>query len=326
MTWQPSAPITNLRQRAEMMAQIRTFFAERDVLEVETPLLSHGTVTDVHLDAFVTPFEFDACGDKVDLFLQTSPEFAMKRLLAGGSGAIYQICKAFRNESVGRFHNPEFSMLEWYRPDFDDKQLMSEVGALVKTVLDVPCVESMSYQQAFIKYLDLDPLTASLSSLQVLATGLYNDEWIASETDRDVLLQWLFSEQIEPKLGRDFDGHVVPCFVYDFPSTQASLAKISEKDDRVAHRFELYYKGIELANGFYELQDASEQRLRFEQDNVKRQALGKPPRPIDNNLIDALVSGLPNCSGVALGLDRLMMCKVNAQHINEIISFDYERA
>lgn len=324
MSWQPSAPLENLKLRAQLLRSIREFFNERDVLEVETPLLSQGTVTDVHLDPFVTPFDYHVSGQPQNHYLQTSPEFAMKRLLAAGSGPIYQITKAFRNEAAGRFHNPEFSMLEWYRPGFDDQQLMDEVADLVVRVLGVPSVKRVSYQQAFIQFLNIDPFAISFSQLQAFTLERYQDQWVKDETDKDVLLQWLFSDIIEPQLGIS-EGAALPCFVFDFPSSQASLAKINQRNPNVAHRFELYFKGIELANGFYELQDATEQRRRFEKDNQMRQKLGREQRPIDELFIDALSHGLPDCSGVALGVDRLLMCQLNAQHINQVISFDQPR-
>lgn len=327
MKWQPTASIESLKARANIIKAIRTFFDERNVLEVETPLLSNATVTDVHLDPFITSFEHSsASSEPINLYLQTSPEFAMKRLLAAGSGPIYQINKSFRNESQGRFHNPEFTMLEWYRPGFDDHQLMDEVADLVLTILPAERVKKVSYQQAFIQQFNIDPLNVSIETLKHIALEHHNDAWIKEETDKDTLLQWLFSTQIEPGLGVSNETEAVPCFVYDFPASQASLAKLNQTNPNVAHRFELYFKGIELANGFFELQDTKEQRQRFEQDNKKRAESNKPVRQIDENLLAALKSGLPECSGVALGIDRLIMCALQASHINQVISFDTTRA
>ena len=327
MSWKPTATIAALKTRAKIIKTIREFFESREVLEVETPLLSNGTVTDVHLDPFVTEFEHSSkSNESTSLYLQTSPEFAMKRLLAAGSGPIFQISKAFRNEALGRYHNPEFTMLEWYRPDYDDHQLMDEVADLVQTVLPIDRVKRVSYQQVFIQQLNIDPLTASLESLKHVALNYHDDEWIKAETDVDTLLQWLFSTQIEPTLGLEQDGNNVPCFVYDFPASQASLAKLNNANPAVAHRFELYFEGVELANGFFELQDHKEQLQRFEQDNHKREQLNKPSRPIDQYFIAALKKGLPQCSGVALGIDRLIMCAMQASHIDDVISFNTDNA
>ena len=320
--WQPSASIEVLKARAKFMASIRQFFSERDVLEVETPLLSNGTVTDVHLDAFNCQFPYHHSGEDKTLFLQTSPEFAMKRLLCAGSGAIYQVCKSFRCEEAGRFHNPEFTMLEWYRPGFDDHQLMDELEQLVQVVLQVKSCLRLSYQEAFLKYLNLNPLSASFKEVKELVMSFSQDDWLLKENDKDVLLQWLFSMHIESKLGDE----QTPCFVYDFPASQASLAKINTQDSRVAHRFELYFKGVELANGFYELQDAKEQRERFVKDNAQRKGLGLSEKPIDILFLQALEQGLPDCAGVALGVDRLFMLQQNLPHIEQALSFSVDRA
>lgn len=320
--WQPSATIETLKHRAEMMKQIRHFFSQRDVLEVETPLLSNGTITDVHLDAFSCQFHHHSTNAESSLYLQTSPEYAMKRLLCAGSGAIFQICKSFRNETPGRFHNPEFTMLEWYRPGFTDRELMSELDQLIQTILSCKPAQRLSYQQAFIQHLDLDPLQANVEQVRSLVLTFSQDEWLLEETNKDTLLQWLFSMKIEPQLGDEN----TPCFVYDFPASQAALAKINQKDNRVAHRFELYFRGVELANGFYELQDPIEQALRFKVDNANRELLNLPVKPIDKYLLSALESGLPDCAGVALGLDRVFMLQQNLPHIEQAISFNINRA
>lgn len=323
--WQPTASITDLKARAQFMARIRQFFTQKDVWEVETPILSHNTVTDLHLDAFSTEFDYDASGVTQSLYLQTSPEFAMKRLLAAGSGAIYQITKAFRHESAGRFHNPEFTMLEWYRPGYNDKDLMAELDELIQCSLNTAPAVYMSYQQAFIEYLAIDPLTIELDPLKLIVAKHSDDLWLQQETQLDTLLQWLFSMKIEPKLG-DIDGLWRPCFIYDFPASQASLAKTNQQDPRVAHRFELYFKGVELANGFYELQDAKEQKARFELDNQLRVSAGLPSKPIDEQLLAALEHGLPDCAGVAVGLDRLFMLKHDLSHIEQAIAFTTAKA
>lgn len=322
--WQPTATISTLRDRAQFLRDIREFFHQRQVMEVETPTLSRGTITDLHLDPFVTPFEFDQSGEIQSLYLQTSPEFAMKRLLVAGSGPIYQIGKAFRNEAAGRHHNPEFTMLEWYRPGFDDHKLMSEIDELVQTLLATQPALKFSYQQVFLDYLKFDPLEIELHALRQKVAEYSKDEWLQSES-KDTILQWLFCTEIEPQLGKVGED-IVPCFVYDFPAEQASLAKLNRKDTRVAHRFELYFNGIELANGFYELDDAKEQLIRFEKDNEQRLEANKPQRPIDKRFIEALEHGLPDCSGVALGIDRLFMLKQQLSSIEQAISFPIDRA
>ncbi|GAB2991234.1 elongation factor P--(R)-beta-lysine ligase [Psychrosphaera aestuarii] len=329
--WQPSSSIETLKQRAKFINKIRQFFMSRDVLEVDTPLLSHGTVTDVHLDAFSSEFFHDNSGQNKQLFLQTSPEFAMKRLLSAGSGSIYQICKAFRNESPGRLHNPEFTMLEWYRVDYDEHELMDEVDALLKTLLGTQAAIRISYQTAFQNAFNIELHTTEISQLKALVLAHSpHDDWVHNETNKDTLLQWLFSVVIEPTLGApnslyNSTEQWCPCFVYDFPASQAALARINKNNSTLAHRFELYFKGIELANGYYELQSEQEQLMRFTKDNEQRALLNKPVMPIDKNLIDALKSGFPNCAGVALGVDRLFLLSQQKDSINEVISFAYSR-
>ena len=291
------------------------------MLEVETPLLSHGTVTDLYLDAFSTQFGCSQDGVPTSLYLQTSPEYAMKRLLCAQSGPIFQICKAFRHEAEGRWHNPEFTMLEWYRPGFDHFALMEEVEALLRRCINAPCATRQSYQVTFIDNLSIDPLTADRAVLIAAMEQQGIDIDAPQSLSTDSLLQLLFSVAIEPRLGQD-----APAFIYGFPASQAALAKINEEDPRTADRFELYYRGAELANGFFELSDAEEQRRRFEQDNAKRQEAGLPKRPVDTNLLDALGQGMPSCSGVALGFDRLLMLSLGASHIQEVLNFPVSRA
>ena len=319
--WRPSASIEVLRQRALILQKIRHFFAERSVLEVDTPVLSHATVTDEHLHSFSTQFNHPFSPQASNLYLQTSPEFAMKRLLCAGSGAIYQICKSFRNEEAGRFHNPEFTLLEWYRLDFDHLQLMTEMDELMQMVLDCDIAERVTYQDIFKLHLGCCPLTAGLSDIKALANHYGYDELAANENDKDTLLMLLFSQHVEPRIGLER-----PCFVVDFPASQAALAKISPTAPLVAERFELYFKGIELANGFHELTNGPEQLRRFEQDNAKRQNMGLNIMPIDNNFIAAIHFGLPTCSGVALGVDRLLMLALSCSEISQVIAFENSRA
>ena len=313
--WQPTASIETLRQRALLITRIRRFFAERDVLEVETPVMSNRTVTDVHLHAFSTEFVSPLSPENKTLYLQTSPEYAMKRLLCAGSGAIYQITKSFRNEEAGRFHNPEFSMLEWYRPGFNHHQLMDEMDEFLQTILVCQPADRMTYQQAFLSHLDIDPLAADLKQLVncCLEHGL--DTFAESETDTDTLLQLLFCECVEPKIGQH-----KPAMVYNFPASQAALARVARAPDGhlVAQRFELFFNGTELANGYHELTDPEEQRRRF--NNESR------GRPVDERLLAAMASGLPDCSGVAMGADRLLMHMTGSPAIADVISFDWHRA
>ena len=304
--WRPSASHQALKARAKLYADIRAFFAQRSVLEVETPVLSVHATTDVHIQSLKT----------TQGYLHTSPEFAMKRLLAAGSGCIYQMCKAFRHEESGRWHNTEFSMLEWYRVGFDHFQLMQEVDVLMQTVLGCSAADTTTYQHLFLQYVGIDPLLREASKLR---EWVVEHELLASapdDFDYDTLLQLVFSHAIEPLLGLDR-----PILVYGFPASQSALAKINQDDPRIADRFELYFKGVELANGFNELTDGDEQARRFKQDNRQREQLGLPVMPEDENLIAALNAGLPDSAGVALGLDRLLMLKLEAEHIHQVIAF-----
>ena len=317
--WQPTASVKNLLTRAKLLAEIRRFFTDRGLLEVETPVLSEFGVTDVHLATFSTEFISPFGEQSKTLWLSTSPEYHMKRLLAAGSGPIFQIGKVFRNEEAGNRHNPEFTMLEWYRPHFDMYRLINEVDDLLQQILECPPAESMSYQFAFQQYVGLDPLSADLSELVEKAE---KHQLIGAENEsRDTLLQFLFSTVVEPQIGQE-----APVVVYHFPASQAALAQISSEDLRVAERFEFYYKGLELANGFHELSDAREQLRRFQQDNLQREKMGLPVRVIDTRLLAALQAGIPNCSGVALGVDRVLMIAMGTESIKEVISFAIDNA
>ncbi|MDC8833044.1 elongation factor P--(R)-beta-lysine ligase [Alteromonas gilva] len=319
--WQPTASLQALKDRARLYAQIRQFFADRDVLEVDTPVLSHGTVTDVYIEGFATPFQHSSEGHEQTLYLQTSPEFALKRLLACYQTSVYQLSKAFRHEGGGRWHNPEFTMLEWYRIGLDHHALMDEIAALLKHVLNAEHTERMTYQQAFQQYLNLDPLSASTEGIAEVFRQCNIELNDTESLSRDSMLQLLFSYEIEPKIGQQ-----VPCFIYAYPASQSALATINSSDPRVADRFELYFKGAELANGFNELQSATEQRQRFEQDNVNRQHSGLPQKPVDERFLAALDAGLPPCAGVAMGLDRLLMLKHGYTHIDQVLAFPIARA
>lgn len=325
MYWQPTLTWKNAQKRAKILQLIRKFFAERNVIEVETPALSLGTVTDVYLDALSCRYDFLNTSTKNEsetLYLQTSPEFHMKRLLASGYGCIFQIAKAFRHEEAGRYHNPEFTMLEWYRLGFDHFDLMTEVAELLQTVLGCSQPSLVTYQQLFLEQLGLDPLAANREQLLALITAHNKlSDWLITEQSIDILLQFIFSEIVEPNIGKD-----APCFVYNFPKSQAALAKVCSGDSRVAQRFECYYQGIELVNGFNELTNADDQLQRFQKDNVQRRDLGLKEAKIDENFIAALAHGLPQCAGVALGVDRLIMLAIQADHIEHVISFQIERA
>lgn len=317
--WQPTASVKNLLTRAKLLTEIRRFFTDRGLLEVETPVLSEFGVTDVHLATFSTEFISPFGEQSKTLWLSTSPEYHMKRLLAAGSGPIFQIGKVFRNEEAGNRHNPEFTMLEWYRPHFDMYRLINEVDDLLQQILECPPAESMSYQFAFQQYVGLDPLSADLSELVEKAE---KHQLMGAENEsRDTLLQFLFSTVVEPQIGQE-----APVVVYHFPASQAALAQISSEDLRVAERFEFYYKGLELANGFHELSDAREQLRRFQQDNLQREKMGLPVRAIDTRLLAALQAGIPNCSGVALGVDRVLMIAMGTESIKDVISFAIDNA
>lgn len=314
--WKPTASIETLKARAEIMAQVRQFFAERDILEVETPLLSRYGVTDRFMKSFKVN---DYMG--IEGYLQTSPEYAMKRLLAAGSGSIYQICKTFRQDEFGSRHNPEFTMLEWYVEDFNHHQLMAQVFDLIDSLSEKKLAPiKLSYQEAFELYLDFDPLTIENSKLCELSHEVLGD--LPKGLERDDYLALLFEDQIEPKLGL---GQEV-CFIHGYPASQAALAKLEPEDPRTSCRFEVYWHGIELANGFYELIDPAEQCERFENDNACRQQDGKPTMAIDKNFVAALEAGLPECSGVALGIDRLIMILLALPEIKDVITFPSNRA
>src|SRR3990167_5451324 len=240
--WQPSASINTLQTRAKLIANIRAFFAERDVLEVDTPLMCHTSVTDPFIESIPTLFKSHVNCEENYYYLQTSPEYAMKRLLAAGSGSIYQICKAFRKGDQGHIHHPEFTMLEWYRVGFNHHQLMDEMNDLLKLTLNTTDADRLSYQALFETYLDINPHTATVSDLKKIAD--YNQLGIANEIDDcTTWLQLLMSHCIEPKIGKE-----KPIFIYDFPIMQAALAQITPGDPPVAARFEVYYHGLELAN------------------------------------------------------------------------------
>jgi lysyl-tRNA synthetase class 2 len=318
--WQPSAEINTLHARADILKNIRAFFAARHVLEVETPLMCHTSVTDPFIESIPALYQAYPHEAPKQFLLQTSPEYAMKRLLAAGSGCIYQLCKAFRQGEIGRHHNPEFTMLEWYRLNFDHLQLMQEVDELVQATLGTPPADKITYAQLFKDVLGINVHDDSIERLRQCA--LDNQINIHEDiSNRDTWLTLLLTHCIEPQLGRQR-----PCIIYNFPASQAALARLNDDTPPSAARFEVYYQGIELANGFHELQNADEQRQRFMANNQKRLELQLAPVPIDELLLASLQSGLPDCAGVALGIDRLVMLALEKPTLQEVLSFDIARA
>jgi lysyl-tRNA synthetase class 2 len=317
MNWKPTADLNLLRARAQLLDTVRAFFTARNILEVETPLLCSSGVTDPNIEPLIVQHGVSV---KRPRFLQTSPEYAMKRLLAAHKQPIYQITRAFRDGEAGSRHNPEFSILEWYRPGLDHHQLMDEVIALVLSCLGEKPVSRHSYRAFFMHNLALDPMLASLEELE--STAREHVEVGDISADRDVWLDLLMSHVLKPKLA----GEGV-CCIYDYPASQAALSKIVKSGDvEIGQRFEVYVDGVEVANGYCELTDPVEQRKRFEMDNTLRQARGLAERPIDEALLAALEYGLPECSGVALGLDRLLMSSAELSDIRQTLAFDWVRS
>jgi len=312
--WQPSASIENLRKRAAIIAKIRNFFNTRNYLEVETPIMARFGISDPYLANIKARFRNQS------YCLQTSPEYHMKRLLAAGSGAIYQLARVFRDDELGRWHNPEFTMLEWYQPGINHHQLIDEVDRLLQEVLVSAPLIKKTYQQAFLEICDFDPITASVDLLkQIVDSYGLGNVLPDTEEDRDQYLFLLMSHVIEPGLSKESS----PVAIYNFPISQAALAQVN---NGFAERFEIYYCGVELANGFHELTDPSLQRVRFEQDNAIRKAQGFEQCSIDEYLIEALEQGIPPCSGVALGLERLLALALNEPSISKVLAFDFIRA
>ena len=313
--WRPSADIQTLHDRAELIRRVRAYFVNEAVLEVETPVLSHFSATDVQLEQWQTT---------QGQALHTSPEFAMKRLIAAGSGDIFQICRVFRRDEVGRRHNPEFTMIEWYRLGMDEFELMGDVEKLIAAVLGNDLMPSvrLTYREAFQRAGLVDPHTVSDEMLRDLVTSRLNAN--ANDWDRDECLDALMAFIVEPSLPKDS-----LCFVYQYPSSQAALAQHIMVDDVwVARRFELYWQGMELANGYFELTDPVEQRRRFrEEQSRKIKSSGQQSsNEFDHRFLKALESGLPSCSGVALGFDRLAMLVLGKENIADVIAFTFQRS
>ena len=317
--WQPTATLAALRLRADMLTAVRSYFADRGVLEVETPILSAGAVSDPHIESLTTRI----AGRPNPWFLSTSPEFPMKRLLAAGSGDIYQVCKVFRDAEIGRWHNCEFTMIEWYRLGFDDHALMSEVETLAAALLAphrrLAPAERLTYAEALQRHAGVDIHADSDAALEHAAAAHGIDS--PAGLDRDAKLDLLMGVVAGPQLGRDR-----PCFICDYPASQASLARLKPGSPAVAARFEFYLDGIELANGFHELANASEQRARFTQDLAVRGIRGQAQPPMDERLLAALQAGMPDCAGVALGFDRLVAVALGATGLAQAMAFTVDNA
>jgi lysyl-tRNA synthetase class 2 len=315
--WRPTASRGALELRAGLLARIRAFFAERAVLEVETPILTQGATTDPQIDSLRT--EVRGGGTR---WLHTSPELAMKRLLAAGVGDVYQLCKVFRDGERGRHHNVEFTMLEWYRLGLDHHALMDEAAALLRATLGearVDPVERIDFRAALERHAGIDPVSASVEECGRCLTRA--GVAAPSGCDRSALLDLIAGEIVGPRLGR-----AGASLIYDYPAERAALARIRAGDPPVAERFEVYVDGIELANGFHELTDPREQRRRFEQDLHARTEDARASVPLDERFLAALEAGMPSCAGVALGFDRLVMIAAGAARIDEVIAFPMERA
>ena len=308
--WRPTTAIDALEDRASLLKQVRRFFDERGLLEVCTPQLATHGVTDPHVPCIPVP----GYG-----YLQSSPEYHMKRLLAAGAPAIYQISHAFRDGEQGRRHNPEFTLLEWYRPGFSLQQLIDECVALFKATLGPGAVVQTGFRQLFYRHTGLDPLTARVEALEALA----REQGLQGQATRSELVDLLMSTRVETALPRD--QLVV---VTDFPGWAAALAQTREDEDgqTVACRFECYFAGLELANGYLELTDAEEQAQRFARDRRQREALGMMDMAADDALLSALAAGLPDCAGVAVGIERLLMARSQATRIDQVWSFPCDRA
>jgi lysyl-tRNA synthetase class 2 len=321
--FEPSASWQHLRLRAELLARLRKFFAERDFLEVETPLLAGDVVIERHIEPFRTTLAPNARrpDDGQELFLQSSPEAAMKRLLASGGEAIYQITRSLRNGEQGRLHNPEFTLVEWYRRGDSMVAGIELLSDLCQALLERGTAERISYREAFQRYTGVDPFRDEIEQLAKVARANGAGAIHPAVSDRDDWLNLLLVERVEPNLGHD-----VPCIVYDYPASQAALATVREEEFPVAERFELYVCGVEVANGYHELTSADELRRRNRLTNAQRAADGRPVLPEESRLLAAMEHGLPESTGVALGFDRLVMLAAGARSIAEVMAFPIDRA
>ncbi len=320
--WRPNASLDVLRARAGMLERIRAYFAAQEVREVQTPLLAATAVSDPAIESIGA---VTARGGR--LWLQTSPEYPMKRLLAAGFGDCYQVCPVFRDGESGRLHNPEFTMIEWYRLDYGVGEMEHDVDRLLRVACaelrEFPPARAVSYRAAMLQGCGIDCASAGAPEIRAALASRGIDPVDAGAWDRDEWLDLLMGAVVGPALGHD-----APVFLHDYPPGQAALARLRTEPDgsRVAERFELYVDGLELANGFRELGDAGEQRQRFERDQAMRRRRGQPLRPLDERLLAALGTGLPDCAGVALGFDRLVMAAHRLQSLDAAMAFSAERA
>ena len=310
--WHPSANVTVIQQRAKILSYIRHFFADKGVMEIDVPVIGAASVTDPHLDSLNLQI------NNAEYYLQTSPEFFMKRMLAAGFGDIYYLGKAFRQDESGKHHNPEFTMLEWYRLGFDEQQLIDEVIALVQGFQKNIAVEIYAYGEIFERITGLNPYTADAFSLKSYAKTQIDFDW--NDDNKSNWLDLIFSHVVEPQMQ---SGLIV---VYDYPQEQAALAKvgINKKGQKVAKRFECFLNGVELANGYWELTDANEQEKRFMADNISRKKMHKKEISPDEKLLAAIVHGIPECAGVALGVDRLIMGLCGTKRLAEVQTFSWD--
>ncbi|WP_368563664.1 EF-P lysine aminoacylase EpmA [Pseudoxanthomonas sp. UTMC 1351] len=324
MTWQPSAPFEAIRLRAKLNALIRDFFAKRNVLEVETPILSQAGNTDPNIASFSLEFGGHVDAGPRRRWLRTSPEFPLKRLVAAGIGDCYELGRVFRDGEAGGRHNPEFTMLEWYRAGWDHQRLIGECIALLRDALALVGrstelkVEKIAYRDLYRQWLGIDPasadidaLRAALGNVNIDPEGLTRDDW----------LDLLMTHRLQPAFAPD-----QLLAVYDYPASQCALARIRQDEIPVAERFELYLGSLELANGYHELADAEEQGGRFRRDMELRRQRGLECPDVDTRLLSALADGFPDCAGVALGVDRLLMTMLNTARIGDVLAFDFARA
>jgi len=319
--WRPTAPRSALVHRAALAARTRAFFAARDVLEVETPALVGAATCDPQIASLaVAGPDGGARG-----YLHTSPEYAMKRLLAAGSGDIYQLCKVFRADERSGLHNPEFTLLEWYRLGYTLPQLMDETATLAQQLLagsgPTRPIHAVSYREAFLEHLRIDPFTASEAVLSAASAQHGLDGRSLATATRDELLDFLIATQVGPQLGQG-----ALCCLHHYPASQASLAQLDPAEPGTALRFELYAEGVELANGYVELGDAAEQRQRFAADAAERTRRGLPAHAGDTRLLAALEAGLPPCAGVAMGFDRVLMLALGERRIDAVLALPAEKA
>lgn len=322
--WKPGCSIELIHLRAKLLHEIRAFFYANNVLEVETPILCQAAGTDPYLEPFTS--QQSTAAEKNGLYLQTSPEFAMKRLLAANTQSIYQICKAFRQGESGRFHNPEFTILEWYRVGFNLQQLMDDVEHLLSQFIPMERfpdkAERISYSDIFVQYTGLNALQFDLAAYQSFAELQGYPE--ASELcglDYAAWLDFLFSHSVQAHIGK-----TALCMVYDYPACLPSLARLNSANPLLVERVEVFLQGVELGNGYFELSDAQEQARRFEQDILLRERNGSAKVDKDERLLAALQSGLPDCSGIAIGLDRLLMVISQKNTIDEVLAFTIKNA